>query len=132
MYQKNSFLNLILVLGVIVIFSIAIVLLYFVNDWFLVRENIYQQSTLGHIKTENEKWIFMIGSSHVNVLNYIFIDKYISSNLGSNYKIFNFGKGTDTPTKRINDVNDIISAKPDFVIYGIDYFDLHTRGGKTY
>ena len=60
------------------IFLIAIVLLYFVNDWFLVKENIYQQSTLGHIKTEHEKWIFMIGSSHVNVLNYTFIDKYIS------------------------------------------------------
>ena len=74
----------------------------------------------------NEKKIFLIGSSQTGQLNEKFIQNLIFDSK-SNYKIYNLGYGEDKPVKRLAYINDIISAKPEIVVYGISFRDF-TKG----
>ena len=71
----------------------------------------------------NEKKIFLIGSSQTGQLNEAFIQNLIFDSK-SNYKIYNLAYGEDAPVQRLAHINDIISAKPDNVVYGIGFRDF--------
>ena len=71
----------------------------------------------------NEKKIFLIGSSQTGQLNEAFIQNLIFDSK-SNYKIYNLAYGEDTPVRRLAYINDIISAKPENVVYGIGFRDF--------
>jgi hypothetical protein len=71
----------------------------------------------------NEKKIFLIGSSQTGQLNEAFIQNLIFDSK-SNYKIYNLAYGEDAPVQRLAYINDIISAKPDNVVYGIGFRDF--------
>ena len=71
----------------------------------------------------NEKKIFLIGSSQVGQLNEKFIQNLIFDS-ESNYKIYNLSYGLDSPVQRLTYINDIISAKPENVVYGIGFRDF--------
>ncbi|SVD11492.1 uncharacterized protein METZ01_LOCUS364346, partial [marine metagenome] len=74
----------------------------------------------------SEKKIFLVGSSDVAQINEAFIQNFIFDSK-SNYKIYNLGYGEDKPAKRLAYINDIISAKPEIVVYGISFKDF-TKG----
>ena len=71
----------------------------------------------------NEKKIFLIGSSQTGQLNEAFIQNLIFDSK-SNYKIYNLSYGEDAPVERLAYINDIISAKPENVVYGIGFRDF--------
>ena len=71
----------------------------------------------------NEKKIFLIGSSQTGQLNEAFIQNLIFDSK-SNYKIYNLAYGEDAPVQRLAHINDIISAKPENVVYGIGFRDF--------
>ena len=71
----------------------------------------------------SEKKLFLVGSSHIAQINEVFIQNFIFDSK-SNYKIYNLGYGEDKPVKRLAYINDIISAKPEIVVYGISFRDF--------
>ena len=71
----------------------------------------------------SEKKLFLVGSSDVAQINEVFIQNFIFDSK-SNYKIYNLGYGEDKPAKRLAYINDIISAKPEIVVYGISFRDF--------
>tara|TARA_B110000438_G_scaffold289594_1_gene324335 strand:- start:785 stop:1735 length:951 start_codon:yes stop_codon:yes gene_type:complete len=71
---------------------------------------------------EKEEKIFLVGSSYVGVLNSEYILKKTLDN--NNLKIYNLSVEADHPSRRISQIDDLISTKPDLVIYGVGLSDL--------
>lgn len=67
--------------------------------------------------------ILMIGSSHVGMLNALEIEKIINQK-DDGYQVFNLARGSDTPTKRLKQLPELLSLKPKLIAYGIGYRDF--------
>ena len=65
------------------------------------------------------KQIFIIGSSQVVAINSINIQNYLKSSGYGNYDVYNLAVISDTPYSRLNTIDQIISAKPILILYGI-------------
>lgn len=72
-------------------------------------------------KTNN---IVLVGSSHVGQVNTTTINREVNSQLSRTYTIYNLGISADNPSKRVNQVDQIISMNPKLVLYGISYYDF--------
>lgn len=72
-------------------------------------------------KTEN---IVLIGTSHVGDANTTAINQQVNILLAKNYTVYNLGEGADNPSKRVNQIDKIISMKPKVVFYGVSYYDF--------
>ena len=86
--------------------------------------NIYDPNWHGFFSNNNsneniKKRIFLIGSSTVYPVNSTYVNHQLYLN-GVNYEIFNLADMSDTPNKRLQSLSNIISNKPDIVIYGLD------------
>lgn len=75
----------------------------------------------GNSSAENR--LFILGASHVQPLNTTFMHDYLFTN-HFNYTVYNFGRGSDTPVRRLGDLDSIISANPQIIVYGISYRDF--------
>ena len=67
--------------------------------------------------------IFIIGSSNVYAVNAASINEQLS-NEQKNYLVYNLADMGDNPTRRLNSIDNIISHKPEFVLYGIGIWDF--------
>lgn len=67
--------------------------------------------------------ILLIGSSHVGMLDIVELEKIINQN-SDQYEIFNLAKGSDSPSKRLKELPQILSLNPNLVVYGIGYRDF--------
>lgn len=67
--------------------------------------------------------ILIIGSSHVGMLDAQKIEMIINQDYYE-YAVFNLAKGSDTPTKRLKQLSELLSLKPELVVYGINYRDF--------
>ncbi len=65
--------------------------------------------------------IFLLGSSHVGNMNITQVNNLIGSD---DVVVYNLAIGGDTLVKRLNDLDKIISSRPDVVFYGISYRDF--------
>lgn len=83
----------------------------------------------------SKKKIFVLGSSSTDVLNFTRLDEYLLEHNMGNYETFNLAENGDRPTKRIKEIDEIISAKPDLVFYGLGMrefgFDLYSHGSSN-
>lgn len=70
----------------------------------------------------NQSTIFLIGSSHVGHINATQVNDLVL--LDESIMIYNLAKAGDTPKERLKDIDQIISAKPKIVFYGISYRDF--------
>lgn len=70
----------------------------------------------------NQRTVFLLGSSHVGHINVTKVSDLIS--LNDSITIYNLATGSDTPVERIKSIDQIISAKPEIVFYGISYRDF--------
>lgn len=70
----------------------------------------------------NQRTVFLLGSSHVGHINVTQVSNLISSN--TSITIYNLAIGSDTPAERIKSIDQIISAKPEIIFYGISYRDF--------
>jgi|CXWL01.1.fsa_nt_gi hypothetical protein len=120
--------NLQIMIGIMICFFVAIAILYQVNNWYNLQDNFYYK--VQKQINSNHHTAIVIGSSHVNVLNYTYIKEEISYN-APNFQIINLGKGADTFEKRVLEIDEIISLKPSIVFYGLDYFDFQNLARAT-
>jgi hypothetical protein len=65
--------------------------------------------------------VFLLGSSHVGVLDAEKINDYISD---ETIEVYNLAMIKDNPEKRLTQLDSIISSKPEVVLYGISYRDF--------
>lgn len=78
---------------------------------------------LQNTNNSTENRLFILGASHVQPLNTTFIQDDLFAN-HFNYTVYNLGKGSDTPARRLSDLDELISANPSFIAYGISYRDF--------
>ena len=74
---------------------------------------------------DNGNRIILIGSSHVGQLNTTHINNNLKNKI--NYEIINLSYNGDTPSRRIQIINEMITLRPKIVIYGISYRDIQTQ-----
>ena len=88
----------------------------------------YDPSWYGLINSKNmdeivKDKIFIIGSSNVYSINAEIINTELVEQQ-KNYLVYNLADMSDTPTKRITSIDNIISHKPKFVLYGIGIWEF--------
>ena len=72
------------------------------------------------------KKIFLLGSSHTGQINSTLVQNNIS-NIDENLIVYNLAYNGDTPKKRIEQINQIISLQPSLIFYGVSYRDFGTN-----
>jgi len=113
-----------IVIAVGVSFGITILMLNFAMDYYSNNAYIYQlrEKFYSNDFTNSENLVFVIGASHVGHLNATYIENYVSKS--GSFEVYNLATGADKPSKRIEFLNKIISAKPALVVYGVGYRDF--------
>ena len=71
-----------------------------------------------------KKKIFILGSSHLTSINATLVDDLISKK-HDNYVVYNLAINSDTPLRRFNTLQPIISLEPEIVVYGVNIRDFH-------
>ena len=114
-----------IIISVLIAFGIAILAFYLLYNFFpdptITRNN--HEFYLQELNPEERK-TFLIGSSHMGQLNTTHIIEKISQKF-PNETVYNLSFNRDRPEERIEDVDQIISHKPELVIYGVSYRDFH-------
>ena len=106
----------ILVVTVIFTFSMDLYIQIYDPNWHgIINSNKSVDSTNGKI--------FIVGSSNVYAINATSINEQLS-NEQKNYLVYNLSDQGDNPTRRIGSIDNIISHKPEFVLYGIGLWDF--------
>src|SRR6185312_16649385 len=114
-----------IVIALSVAFLIAFCLFYIVLNYLSHGANIYEKNFYSELAQSSGDKIFLIGSSYVGQLNASYIEKILDEN-HENYLVYNLANRADKPIDRIWSIDDIISAKPKFVFYGIGFRDFET------
>ena len=96
--------------------------------------NVYDPNWYGFFSNNNsnenlKKKIFLIGSSSVYPVNSTYVNHQLNLN-EINYEIFNLADMSDNPKKRLQSLSNIISNKPDIVIYGLDISNFNVNVEK--
>ena len=106
----------ILVVTVIFTFSTDLYIQIYDPNWHgIINSNKSVDSTKGKI--------FIVGSSNVYAINATSINEQLS-NEQKNYLVYNLADQGDNPTRRLSSIDNIISHKPEFVLYGIGIWDF--------
>ena len=101
----------ILVVTVFFTFSMDLYIQIYDPNWHgIINSNKSVDSTKGKI--------FIVGSSNVYAINATSINEQLS-NEQKNYLVYNLADQGDNPTRRLSSIDNIISHKPEFVLYGI-------------
>jgi len=112
-----------IIISIILVFIVSSIGFIIFSNIFPIDIDISQKKFFFERGLDNKKKIILIGSSHVGQLNTTEINNNFIE-LGYDYKIFNLAYSGDTPSKRIQMIDEIISLKPSIVVYGISYRDL--------
>ena len=110
------FFILILVISIISLvfyFSMESYIQIYSTDWFGIissKENI-----------EEKKKIFLIGSSNLYSINTKNINERLSD---TDYLVYNLADMSDNPDRRLNSIENIISNKPELVLYGVGIWEF--------
>jgi len=106
----------ILVVTVIFAFSTDLYIQIYDPNWHgIINSNKSVDSTNGKI--------FIVGSSNVYAINATSINEQLS-NEQKNYLVYNLADQGDNPTRRLSSIDNIISHKPEFVLYGIGIWEF--------
>jgi len=106
----------ILVVTVIFAFSMDLYIQIYDPNWHgIINSNKSMDSTKGKI--------FIVGSSNTYAINATSINEQLS-NEQKNYLVYNLADQGDNPTRRLSSIDNIISHKPEFVLYGIGIWDF--------
>ena len=82
-------------------------------------------------KVEDEKKIFIIGSSSVYAIDATYINEQLGLNK-KNYQVYNLADMSDTPRKRLASIQNIISNEPEIVVYGLGILDFAIPSYPSY
>jgi hypothetical protein len=82
-----------------------------------------QQEFFSNQEFSEETKVFLIGSSHLGILNATMINELVhEKNLSIN--IYNLALSGDDPANRLKSMDAIIKLKPSLIIYGLHYLDF--------
>ena len=99
--------------GILLVIAASLVLApaiaYSLNSWGDLDGEFYQRNF-----DPDKKKIFLIGSSQVHTLNATFIENHISKSQ-NDFEVYNIARDIDSPKERIDELQDIIHAKPAIV-----------------
>ena len=85
------------------------------------------------INDDSMKKIFLIGSSSVYPIDAQYINHQLSLN-EINYELYNLADMSDSPKKRLQSFSNIISHKPEIILYGLDMeiFKIITKTDNSF
>ena len=107
------------------IFTLSIFFIIF-NQFSTENVNFKDHSFFNQEFDPKNKKIFLLGSSHTGQINSTFVQNNIS-NIDENVIVYNLAYNGDTPKKRIEQINQIISLQPSLIFYGVSYRDFGTN-----
>lgn len=117
-------------MALVITFSVLIVAKTTVADTSEISSKEKEDQFFSTINSSNKN-VFLIGSSHVGVLNATIINQMVLNSVANNTDkpilVYNLAKPSDTPDKRLGEIDRIISSKPEIIFYGISYPDLSDR-----
>ena len=122
------------ILSCVIFVIIAVTLTFsFTMDFYI---QFYNPDWYGIINPTNiddssKKKIFILGSSNVHSINATKINTQLSTHQ-KNYLVYNLADMSDTTTKRITSIDNIISHKPELVLYGIGIWELQKFSTQSY
>ena len=117
-----------------VLFAFIISISFLIISQYKIQENIIQEENLNSnylllqessVENKTNK-VFILGSSHVMVLNNTHIQQELSKNNYQNYSVYNLGIGADTPKERLREILLIIDANPEIIVYGVGFRDFES------
>ena len=116
-----------IIFSIVISFGLLLVVQnYFPEERIIKEREFYSQD----FSTENEL-IFLIGSSNVGQLNTTLIHEKVSQKFPQSV-VYNLSYNGDTPSERIQTIDDAISLNPKIILYGITYGDLHVGSVKKH
>lgn len=112
-----------IVISLIISFTISFsfFLIFQQQNWQILNTNIeyfYSQNSL-----VNEPKILLIGSSHIGMLNASHVQSIVNKKF-HDYTVYNLAISSDRPSKRIHELEKIISLNPKLIVYGIGFRDF--------
>jgi len=121
--------NLKISLTVLLCAFLSLTLLYLVNEWYRDQydPNKWEDNFYSQDFDPNKKKLFIFGSSLVARINHTYVEDYLLRH-DQNYDVYNLARQLDLPERRIKHLENIISSKPDLVVYGIGFRDLLRDG----
>lgn len=117
---------------IFVIFAVTIIF-SFTMDFYIqfYDPDWYGISNFKNTGDSDKNKIFIIGSSSVFSINAETINAELKDQQ-KNYLVYNLADMSDTPTKRITSIDNIISHKPKLVLYGIGIWEFQNFSAKSY
>ena len=116
----------IIIVSVIFGTSMSVYINNYDPDWYgLLSSNNFNE--------DNKKRIFLIGSSTIYPIDAKYVNQQLSLN-DIDYELFNLADMSDSPKKRLQSLSNIISHKPDIIIYGLDMknFRINTDSNDSF
>jgi len=111
-------------------FVLLILIQYPIYEQMILEDENYVYEKMNENSANFSKSIYLLGSSHILTLNNTHIKKIINEKF-PNYDFVNLGKNGDRPSKRINDIELILSEQPSIVIYGVGFRDFSSLRSST-
>ena len=103
------------------IFLVLIQIFYQEQEIALIED---EKNYYSSIKEIDHK-IFLVGGSHISAINPFFIEEFLGEN-NEEYEVFNLSKMANRPLREIKNIDLLISAEPEIVVYGISARDFAT------
>tara|TARA_B110001454_G_scaffold94084_1_gene89538 strand:+ start:123 stop:1085 length:963 start_codon:yes stop_codon:yes gene_type:complete len=103
------------------IFLVLIQIFYQEQEIALIED---EKNYYSSIKEIDHK-IFLVGGSHMSAINPFFIEEFLGEN-NEEYEVFNLSKMANRPLREIKNIDLLISAEPEIVVYGISARDFAT------
>ena len=105
------------------IFVVSLIF-YFSMEFYI---KIYDTNWNGLINLSNagdeKNKIFLLGSSNLYAINATNINEKLSKN-NKNHLVYNLADMADNPARRLNSIENVISNKPEFVLYGVGIWEF--------
>ena len=109
------------VLIVVLAFALLFVFLNFVAT--AKPDGIPESDFARTVSLDDNKKIFILGSSYVGRINASLLQNYLYSH-GYKYSVYNLARSSDLPKLRLQEIDTIIAMKPDIVVYGVGFRDF--------
>ena len=126
MENKNFQITVVILIGFCLVFSSL-----FILQSIIIVPNLESSQKEFFNKKFDEKIqkVIILGSSQTAPLNTKYIIQKISEN-HDDYTVYNLSIDADNPKKRLQSLSNIISNKPDIVIYGLDIYNFNVNVEK--
>lgn len=109
------------VLVVVLAFALLFVFLNYVAT--VKPDGIPESAFAKIVSLDNNKKIFILGSSYVGRINASLLQNYLYSH-GAKYSVYNLARSSDLPKLRLQEIDAIIAMKPNIVVYGVGFRDF--------